>query len=280
MSHPNNKISKFVNKFYRILLGVPSYTSTIGVHMELGRFPIDTNVYSAMLKYWTRLITLPKSHFVSHCYWSLQSNPATAAADPWLNSVKNIIFSTGQYQIWNNQSDLGSMGLNFARRPQMYMCQNLRDQFIQEAPQKMGAESKLKFFKNSKDTFGVSNYLTTIKNRKSRTLLAKLRLGVLPLEIEKGRRNNIAREERFCKFCNCEKIEDEVHFLFECSFFENHRTGHISRLSHSLPMLGQYDNSQKLKFLYFNHKTPINALETACHLLVKLIDARDAAPKV
>ena len=29
----NNIISKFVNKFYRTLLGVPSYTSTIGVYM-------------------------------------------------------------------------------------------------------------------------------------------------------------------------------------------------------------------------------------------------------
>ena len=111
------------------------------------------------------------------------------------------------------------MGLKFAQKPQSYMCQNLRDQFTQFAPHKLS----------------VSNYLTIIKNRKARTLLAKLRLGVLPLEIEKGRRSNVAREDRFCKFCNSEKVEDEVHFLFECPFFNNRRTRHISSLSHSLP---------------------------------------------
>ena len=87
ISQPNNAISKFVNKFYRILLGVPSYTSTIGVHVELGRFPIETNVYSSMLKYWTRLITIPKSKLVSHCYWSLQGNPNSVTTDLWLKTI-------------------------------------------------------------------------------------------------------------------------------------------------------------------------------------------------
>ena len=75
ISQPNNTISKFVNKFYRILLGVPRHTSTAGIHMELGRFPIDTNVHDAMLKYWFRLISLPASRLVSHCYWSIFNNP-------------------------------------------------------------------------------------------------------------------------------------------------------------------------------------------------------------
>ena len=55
-----------MNKFYRTLLGVPNHTSTAGIHSELGRYPIAVNIYSTMLKYWARLVTLPISFLVSH----------------------------------------------------------------------------------------------------------------------------------------------------------------------------------------------------------------------
>ena len=85
-------------------------------------FSIDINVHSAMLKYWIRLLTLPKSRLVSHCYWSLQNNPDRT--DPWLRSIKNLIFSTGQCQIWNNQCDLADMGFKFANKHISYIFQN------------------------------------------------------------------------------------------------------------------------------------------------------------
>ena len=42
-------VDKFVNKFYRTLLGVPNTCSTIGTHMELGRLPIKLNIFKSML---------------------------------------------------------------------------------------------------------------------------------------------------------------------------------------------------------------------------------------
>ena len=45
INSPNNKITKFVNKFYKTVLGVPRYTSTTGVHIELGRFSIDVSIH-------------------------------------------------------------------------------------------------------------------------------------------------------------------------------------------------------------------------------------------
>ena len=273
ISQPNNIISKFVNKFYRTLLGVPSYTSTMGVHVELGRFPIETNVHSSMLKYWTRLITLPKSNLVSHCYWSLENDPTIA--DPWLSSVKNVIFSTGQFQLWNNQKDLSEMDQKFIQKQQSYMSQNLLDQFLQHAPAKMESESKLIFFKNAKDTLCLSNYLSKIKSRKTRSLISKLRLGVFPLEIEKGRRRGLAREDRICKLCNSDKVEDEIHFIFECPAFANHRAPHIDSLLQIHPPSRFFDNSQKLNYLFFNENTPNPTLEIAADLLLELTNGRD-----
>ena len=53
--------------------------------------------------------------------------------------------------------------------------------------------------------------------RYHRSILNKLLCVILPLEIELGRFLNVKVEERTCKVCNLERIEDECHFLFFCA---------------------------------------------------------------
>ena len=53
--------------------------------------------------------------------------------------------------------------------------------------------------------------------------VAKLRTSIHKLEIETGRWNKTPREERICKQCILNKIEDEKHFLFECQMYINER---------------------------------------------------------
>ena len=273
ISQPNNPISKFVNKFYRTLLGVPRYTSTTGVHVELGRFSIDVNVHSAMLKYWYRLITLPETRLVSHCYWSLLNNPMVT--DPWLNSVKNIILSTGQYFVWQNQKQLCSLGPIGIKRNLCFMKQNLKDQFIQQSITKMANESKLHLFRNAKETLHVSNYLSKIKCRETRSLFSKLRLGVLPLEVEKGRRSKVDRNQRLCKICCNNQVEDETHFLFECAALANQRLPFYNNLLLTSPQVANFTNNQKLMHLYFNENISTSALDISGRLLVDLYKSRN-----
>ena len=61
-------------------------------------------------------------------------------------------------------------------------------------------------------------YLTHINIKKHRNSLAKLRLSDHQLQIQKGRqtRPSTPRHLRVCKVCQ-NKIEDEAHFLFECT---------------------------------------------------------------
>ena len=48
----------------------------------------------------------------------------------------------------------------------------------------MNSESKLVLFKDAENTLSLSKYMSVINNRDKRRLLSKLRLGVLPLEVE------------------------------------------------------------------------------------------------
>ena len=47
------------------------------------------------------------------------------------------------------------------------------------------------------------------------SLLAQLRSGTLPLEIEIGRYYGITREQRICKQCHINVIENEQHYIID-----------------------------------------------------------------
>ena len=68
-----------------------------------------------------------------------------------------------------------------------------------------------------KNTIRLEPYLTVIKNRKQRVSYTKLRLCDHKLRIETDRhlKFKVAREQRICYLCHT-KMEDEMHFLFEC----------------------------------------------------------------
>ena len=137
-------------------------------------------------------------------------------------------------------------------------------------------QNKLVYFKNSKETLSPSNYLNKIKNREQRRLLAKLRLGVLPLEIEKGRRSNLLRSDRLCKLCSTAQVEDEIHFLFRCPSLELCRQTFIKSISELHPHFANISYLQKMYYLYFNENVPANILELSSNMLFKLNTVRDS----
>ena len=59
--------------------------------------------------------------------------------------------------------------------------------------------------------------------RWQRSLLAKLRLGVFPINLELGRYSGMPRQERWCTLCNKSEIENEFHILFHCPVYNNER---------------------------------------------------------
>ena len=48
-----------------------------------------------------------------------------------------------------------------------------------------------------------------------RSVFAQFRCGILPLEIEVGRYQDISLPERTCQVCG-QAVEDEIHFLLTC----------------------------------------------------------------
>ena len=78
-------------------------------------------------------------------------------------------------------------------------------------------------------------YLTKIKKQKYLSSFSRFRAGSHALEIERGRYTNprTPRAQRLC--VNCNKVEDEIHFLIHCKLYENQRTSIFQNSLRKIP---------------------------------------------
>ena len=74
-----------------------------------------------------------------------------------------------------------------------------------------------------KSVFQNEAYLNVVRNRSHQRSLTKLRISSHKLEIESGRYSRKAVAERIRKKCNDDKIEDEIHFICDCSLYNAER---------------------------------------------------------
>ena len=265
-------VDKFVNKFFRTLLGVPNTCSTVGIHRSLGRLPIKINIFKSMIKYWFRLVTLPKSRLVSHCYWSLFNNANTE--DSWICSIKNIIDSSGLSYIWSDQKSLQDLDSRALASLTTNILKSLECQFLQNANSEIRQQSKLHLFKNIDHSLKPAQYLSVINSREERSLFSNLRLGTLKLEIETGRYDKIDKGRRFCRLCDSGKIENECHFLFDCPALTIPRSPILENIIRMHPRISQLSTEDKIKFLFFNNDLDTPTLMAASNLLQDLFRER------
>ena len=136
----------------------------------------------------------------------------------WASLVRDALFNLGFNDVWYAQN-VGNINkvLNILKI-------RLKDQFIQNWNARVSESSRATFYQAISD-FKLQPYLNIVNVKQFRIALAKLRVSSHRLEIEAGRwikPNKTPRENRKCKHCNC--LEDEFHFLFECTLFSNLRT--------------------------------------------------------
>ena len=77
----------------------------------------------------------------------------------------------------------------------------------------------------------------------------KLRISSHKLKIETGRYDNIPRDDRLCNLCNCNRTEDETHFLLDCPSFSSIRDMFLSKLEPKIPFLRLQSHESLLSHL-------------------------------
>ncbi len=84
-------------------------------------------------------------------------------------------------------------------------------------------------------------------NRKHRSYLAQYRCGILPLSIETGMWESMPLEDRICKMCDCLVVEDEYHFIFHCSLYNNIRYSFVQHVGNTILNINEKNEIDKIK---------------------------------
>ena len=83
-----------------------------------------------------------------------------------------------------------------------------------------------------------------------RSFMAQLRFGILPIHVETGRFRNTKLEDRICTLCQLEEIEDESHFLFRCSCYNDIRNRWLNKVITKCENFDNLTESEKLTLLF------------------------------
>lgn len=206
-------IEKVHLEFCKRILCVKKSTCNVMIYFELGRFPIVHTRHYNLIKYWFKLLNT-KNCVLKTAYDELMYMPKRNTVFNWVTFVKDKLFSLGLGEVWLNQNTVNSSDAL------PIIKQRIFDNARQELFEILENSTKCFLYRHLVDNLTLQQYLCKYIPKRNRIALTRLRLSAHALYIETGRYRNIVRNERICRICNSEDIEDEYHFLFICPFYQ------------------------------------------------------------
>ena len=211
-----SKIDITHRKLLKYILGVSKSCPNLAIYGEAGEIPISLKSYRLTLNFWHRVTNLPNTSLSKKALLEnieLRTN--------WIKTIEQLI------NVFNLADKIGNhdkfkIATEHAMKDayQEYWTNSLNDPDL----------SRLLFYKKVKSEFKMESYVDTVGFYQRRAI-AKLRCSDHALEIEKGRHKGITRTERMCTVCHNDLVEDEEHFLFNCSMYDSLKVKY--RIEHS-----------------------------------------------
>ena len=125
------------------------------------------------------------------------------------------------------------------------LIRSIENKYLQFWKEELATSKKLDFYCKFKQGFYSSTSVDILRNTGARKVFMKLYISNHKLLIETGRhcRPKLPREERLCKFCPLNKIEDEMHLLFICNLYNDRRLTFMKDQKRILGVnIDNYDN--------------------------------------
>ena len=231
------KIEQVQLRALRYFLGVHRFAPTPMLLGDAGWMTCHSRHELAALRLWNRLVTLPSTRLTSAVFlWDLSFGNKS---NTWCNNVGNIF------------QEIGLPDLYASLEPcDIENCYKL---LIEKETVKWNVtrynKPKLRLYNMFKSDFVQEPYITFNVPKFQRSLFAQFRTGILPLHIETGRFVSKPLNERICCLCPNDDVEDEVHFLTNCSLYDPYRVAMYKQACRINPEFPLYDNLDKFVFL-------------------------------
>jgi len=221
--------------FCKKLLGVKIQTQNNFVYGELGRTSLIVRRAVNVIRYWLKVTHLEDHKYVK-CIYLHMCNCLISKPNmhTWAKSVCNLLQSLGLHYAWINQ------GVGDDKCFLSLVKSRLNDAFIQNWMSELSNSSRAVSY-NLFCKFEFQPYLNDVTIDKFRFNLCRLRVSSHKLEIESVRWHkpeSIPYQERKCQ--NCNVLEDEFHFLFECSLYNDIRKKYIKQYYWKRPNIPKF----------------------------------------
>ena len=144
----------------------------------------------------------------------------------WAVLVRNLLCSLGFNEVWIQQRVCVWGGGE--KLFMLILKQRLNDNFMRTWNAELNQSTRVIFYRFISN-LNYQGYLDVVEVTKFRNALVRLRVSSHRLEVEVGRwnRQRVECAEGKCRVCN--KLEDEYHFIFECTIYEDLRRNNIPR---------------------------------------------------
>ena len=226
-------------KFFKIVLNLKKSTPSNMIYGELGILPLEVDIKSRIVAFWSRLHNVDSKKLSSNLYFNMFINQNQVKCK-WIENVKQLIMENGYGYLWNIFSDVDAKWLTLSFK------QKIKDQYMQTWKSNISQTSSATCYNFVKETFEQSNYIKILPKKYCKIMLAFLcRNHRLPIEV--GRWHSIPLTERKCQLCKtC--IGDEFHYVLECKNLINERKKYVKTYYYRHPNILKYNlliNSEK-----------------------------------
>ena len=192
----------------RYYLGVHPKTPIPALTGDMGWKCTQQKRYSKMIKYWNRLVKMNDNRLTKQVFIA-DKNLCKAN---WSSEVRSLCIDTGINPTFDT---IQINELEFETK--------MSEQFNVKWKESLKTKPKLRTYVTFKETLKTEQYTQFCKSRRKRSLLAQFRMGILPIAIETGRFKSEPIEERICKLCDINAVEDEMHMLCLCDLYSDTR---------------------------------------------------------
>jgi hypothetical protein len=245
--------------FLKRILHLRSSVPNEVVMIELGRFPLKFQWFKLIIRYFNRLVKMgDEDRLVKLAFRADLELP-----NSWSSKIKSWVFDTLELpsnSSWPRIIPEDTMISKVYQNYFQWLEEDSRTKFcihsslfrrmvVGESPSQYGSIS-MDIGHGQRFDVGPATYLTQVPSEATRTLIAKFRTHSHTLESEVGIWQKIPREQRKCKCCNLDLVEDETHFVFDCPVYYSIRGKFYKHLFE--------DNDRDMRKLF--SKSNVNAM--------------------
>ena len=211
--------------FIKRCLHIPTNTDSSMVLAEVGCLPFHTKIWAKVADYFVRIQKMNDSSrlidlaFTENLTYTERKCWSTCTSHGLKHlGVRNFLTPTGGKDILQDLSIKATQALSYSLLNAKTDNRDLYTHSSYEHSEGERTRTYCKWFWDRRPSAALDLYDSRI-----RTELTRFRLGAHDLRIVTGARYNLHRRNRLCGCCNMNIVEDEFHFIFECSAYNTIR---------------------------------------------------------